>query len=283
MSPQPERRLHLAATGGGRPSPEERGRALELARARVVAAPAVLGARPWRLELHPDRLALRADRTRQPTAPDATGRLLVESAGAALFSTRVALAASGWASDVERFPRPDDPDLLAEIGPVRDAPDPSLAALEPGLHRWRAGRPRSPDGQLPGRVLRRLTEIAERDGIVLVPVVHEAHRQLVARLTQPATRRPEDGPGTETSPAPDATGPRTTVLLATRTDDELAWLRTGEALQHLLLELARLDRTAVLLPEAIEVPLARVQLRAAFTWDAHPQLLLRIGSAGPDR
>ena len=33
------------------------------------------------------------------------------------------------------------------------------------------------------------------------------------------------------------------------------------------------------LTQAIEVPLTRTQLRAALTWDAHPQVLLRIGHA----
>jgi hypothetical protein len=74
---------------------------------------------------------------------------------------------------------------------------------------------------------------------------------------------------------------QTMVLLATRTDDPPAWLRAGEALQHLLLELTRLGWVASPLTQAIEVPLTRTRLRGALTWDAHPQVLLRIGQAPP--
>lgn len=260
-SPRPGSRQRLAAPAHGRPTPDDRTRALEQARDCVLRAPAVFGTRPWLLEPHPDRLVLRADPARQQTAPEPTERLLVQSAGTALFTARVALAARGWATHVDRLHRTDDPDLLAEIRPSRGVTDSGLAALEPDLRRRPArGRPHGVE-QLPEQALRRLTVIAERSGILLVPVVHEAHRVLVARLTH------------------DGAGHPTTVLLATRADDAHAWLRTGEALQHVLLELTGLGRTAVPLLEAVEVPLARVQLRAALTWDAHPQLLLGIGSA----
>jgi len=72
---------------------------------------------------------------------------------------------------------------------------------------------------------------------------------------------------------------QTLVLLATRNDDPEAWLRSGEALQRILLELTRLGWVASPVTQAIEVPVTRTQLRAALTWDAHPQMLLRIGRA----
>jgi hypothetical protein len=74
---------------------------------------------------------------------------------------------------------------------------------------------------------------------------------------------------------------QTLVLLATRNDDPGAWLRSGEGLQRVLLELTRLGWVASPLTQAIEVPVTRTQLRAALTWDAHPQMLLRIGQAEP--
>lgn len=72
---------------------------------------------------------------------------------------------------------------------------------------------------------------------------------------------------------------QTMVLLATHTDDQPAWLRAGEAMQHVLLELTRSDWVASPLTQPIEVPLTRTELRAALTWNAHPQMLLRIGRA----
>ena len=71
------------------------------------------------------------------------------------------------------------------------------------------------------------------------------------------------------------------VLLSTRSDDRYAWLRSGEALERVLLELTAGDWVAGPLTQPIEVPLTRTQLRAALTWDAHPQMLLRIGRAAP--
>jgi hypothetical protein len=71
------------------------------------------------------------------------------------------------------------------------------------------------------------------------------------------------------------------VLLATPTDDPHAWLRSGEALQRLLLQLTRLGWAAGPMTQALEVERTREQLRAATTGQLHPQLLIRIGFAAP--
>ena len=72
---------------------------------------------------------------------------------------------------------------------------------------------------------------------------------------------------------------RTLVVLATSRDDPAAWLRCGEALERVLLELTTRGWVAGPLTQAVEVPVTRTQLRAALTWDAHPQSVLRIGRA----
>ena len=91
-----------------------------------------------------------------------------------------------------------------------------------------------------------------------------------------------DTHGTGALPPASRSGPsQTVVLLATPRDDHGAWLRCGEALQRILLELTRLGWAASPLTQVVEVPLTRTQLRSALTWDAHPQMLLRIGVAAP--
>jgi hypothetical protein len=260
----------------GKPTRHAGGRTLEQAADCAVGAPSVHDAQPWRIELQSDRLEIRADRTRQLPGVDPLGRELVQSAGAALFNVRVALAARGWAAEVHRLPCPDDPDLLAEVRLALGTPETDLGTLAPALLRRRTNRRRFTGGLVPDEILRRLTDIAEREGVLLVPVVHEAHRRLVTRLTQQADRLRNAGPAHR---AGRQTTDRTMVLLATRTDDESAWLRSGEALQHVLLELTRLNWVADPLPQAIEVPVTRTQLRAALTWHAHPQMVLRIGHA----
>ena len=103
-----------------------------------------------------------------------------------------------------------------------------------------------------------MAEIAESEDALLVPVVDDAHRLLVERLTQQADglEGPDGGPSRT-----HADLHRTMLLLATRTDDPIAWLRAGEALQHLVLELTRLGWRASPLTQAIEVPLTRTRLR----------------------
>jgi len=73
----------------------------------------------------------------------------------------------------------------------------------------------------------------------------------------------------------------TLVLLASDEDDATAWLRSGEALQRVLLDATALGWVASPLTQAIEVPHTRARLRAAVTGDAYPQMLLRIGHADP--
>jgi nitroreductase len=301
-----------------------RRRALEDAADAALMAPSVHNTQPWRIELHEDRLDLRADRSRQLTTLDPTGRELVISAGAALLNARIGLAAAGWDARCDRFPRSDDPDLLAWLWPVTGTPDSSLALLAPYIPRRHTNRRRYEPDQVPDDVLRRLTALADQDGAVLVPVWREAHRRLLARLAQQAdseqnadpayraelqrwTSRPpgaRDGVPPDVVPRVDggrrddlpirdfdtrgagqlpadtrSSVDQTLLLLATRSDDPAAWLDAGEALQRLLLELTALDWVAAPMTQAIEVPVTRTQVRAALTWDAHPQMLLRVGRA----
>lgn len=72
---------------------------------------------------------------------------------------------------------------------------------------------------------------------------------------------------------------QTLVLLATHSDTPLGWLRAGEALEHLLLELTRLGWAAGPVTQAVEVPRTRARLRSALTTGSYPQALLRIGHA----
>jgi nitroreductase len=314
-----------------RPAPaalslDARRRALEDAAELMLQAPSVHNTQPWRIELHDERLDLRADRSRQLTTLDPLGRELVISAGAALMNARIGLAQAGWDARCDRFPRSDDPDLLAWLWPVTGTPDSALALLAPSVAHRHTNRRQYLADRVPDDVLRRVGTLAEQDGAVMVPVLHEAHRRLLARLTQQAdsqqnadpayraelrrwTTRPRearDGVPPDVVPRVDGEhrddlpvrdfdtqgagrlppGTRsgvdqTLLVLATRTDEPLAWLEAGEALQRLLLELTALGWVAEPMTQAIEVPVTRTQLRSALTWDAHPQVLLRVGRAAP--
>jgi hypothetical protein len=297
---------------------------LEAAADATVRAPSVHNTQPWRIVLHPDRLELLADRTRQLTVLDPVGRALVQSVGAALFNARVAMAAAGRGCQVDRLPDPADPDLMAVLRPVDGPADPALAALAPAVRRRRTNRRRFAADRVPDDVMRVLVAAAAAEETALVPVTRDEHVVLLARLTQQAdglqnadpayraelrrwtNRDPGTGDGVPVSVVPHVDGRQhdelpvrdfdtagagllpadtgsgtgqTLVVLATPTDDLRAWLRCGEALERVLLELTVRGWVAGPLTQAVEVPVTRTQLRSALTWDAHPQSVLRIGRA----
>ena len=72
-----------------------------------------------------------------------------------------------------------------------------------------------------------------------------------------------------------------TVTPPLRADDEEAWLRSGEAMQRVLLDITRAGWAVSPVTQAVEVPVTRLQLRTGLTWDTWPQMVLRIGHAGP--
>jgi nitroreductase len=103
---------------------------LEAAARQSLRAPSVLNTQPWRWRITPTALELRADLTRMLAVADPDRRLAILSCGAALHHARVALAAAGHATRVERMPSPDDPELLARIELTSTAPpEPEAARL----------------------------------------------------------------------------------------------------------------------------------------------------------
>jgi hypothetical protein len=69
------------------------------------------------------------------------------------------------------------------------------------------------------------------------------------------------------------------VLLAAVDDDVEWWLRTGEALERVWLELTRHGYAASPLTQVVETVQTRERLRAALEIDLCPQILLRVGLA----
>jgi hypothetical protein len=69
------------------------------------------------------------------------------------------------------------------------------------------------------------------------------------------------------------------VLVCTDGDRPSDWLRAGEALERVLLEITRHGFTASPLTQVTEVPSTRAQLRRDLGMDTYPHVLLRIGRA----
>jgi hypothetical protein len=84
-------------------------------------APSLHNSQPWRWVAEHGALQLFLDPTRVLNY-DQSHREALIGCGAALHHLRVAMAASGWHTDIKRFPDPDDPDHIAtlEFTPMKD-------------------------------------------------------------------------------------------------------------------------------------------------------------------
>jgi len=153
---------------------------------RAALAPSVHNTQPWRFRLTGNCLELRADRTRQLTALDPTGRQLLISCGCALFNARVASAAAGSQSDVQRLPDPADPDLLARLTAQPAAPASPIAALHAAIERRQTNRRRFSSDGVPAEVIEVLRAAAEAEGAELFAITRPGHRIATAVLSQQA-------------------------------------------------------------------------------------------------
>ena len=78
-------------------------------------APSLHNSQPWQLSAHDGELRLFLASHQAPHDTDPSGRELILSCGALLDQLRVAAAAAGWQTGVDRFPNPNDLDHLATI------------------------------------------------------------------------------------------------------------------------------------------------------------------------
>ncbi|MGV9798453.1 Acg family FMN-binding oxidoreductase [Mycobacterium sp. NPDC003449] len=86
----------------------------------AARAPSLHNTQPWRWLSHAGDLQLFLDPNRVLHSTDRSAREALISCGAVLDHLRVAMAAAGWSTTVERFPNPNDPDHLATLrfGPM---------------------------------------------------------------------------------------------------------------------------------------------------------------------
>jgi hypothetical protein len=258
------------------------GHAPALRRAAVAAtrAPSVHNSQPWRLALNHlgsgrAELEIQADDRRRLATLDPYGRQLTLSCGCALFNARVALAAAGLGSTVERYPDPRGPRLLARIRVTGRPAEPDLARLEPAIELRQTNRAAFCDEPVPDRVVEILVAAAAAEGAVLEPVTGVAGRRTVARLSRLAAPQRADEPAYPT----ESGRSQCLLVLAAVQDRPAAWLRTGEALERVLLEIAAQGLTASPFAEVVEVAGTNAALRRELRLATHPQLLLRVGRA----
>ena len=299
--------------------------ALRQAAIRATLAPSVHNTQPWRFVITPDGLEVHAAWIRKLRVLDPTGRQLLISCGCALFNARVALAAAGYSVEVERFPDPAQPDLLAKLT-LGDAQGDwmPLRALDAVIELRQTNRRRFAADVVPDDVVESLVAAAAAEGAQLFQITRHEHRLATARLSQQADREQNANPAyraelrswTTDDPRRRDGVPALAVphvdegahddipirdfdthgmgwlpvethsslnqcllLLGTLEDRPAAWLRAGEALEHVLLEVTRQGYAASPLTQVIEMPHTRALLRDELGLDMNPHVLLRIGRA----
>ncbi len=171
----------------------------------------------------------------------------------------VRAAASAEDTELQPVTREEHRRLLVRLTQVADDRQQQDPRYRAELRRW-TNRPAS-----------------SGDGIVAAAVAHvdgSAQEELPVRDF--------DTRGDGALPAPSGDGPAAALLLLTTLDDDpAAWLRSGEALQRVLLELTRIGWAASPSTQALEDRQTRQELRSALTWGRWPQSLLRVGHAPP--
>jgi hypothetical protein len=160
---------------------------------RALRAPSAFNSQPWRWRVGADVLELHADRTRQPAVTDPDGRLLTLGCGAALHHARVALAASGFQTEVVRFPEASDPDLIARLRIAgRRDPDPREVALDGAIPYRRTDRRAFSEMAVPPEALARLRAAVEGEGSYLHLVRGDQMPMLAIASAQAATAEVAD-------------------------------------------------------------------------------------------
>ena len=283
----------------------------------AVLAPSGHNAQPWRFRIAGEAVELFADRTRALPVADPDDRELTIACGAALCFLRLALRSFGFATWVETFPEPGDPDLLARVqlagpGEATDEERALFAAI-PQRHTNRRpfnGRPVAPE------LVAQLQAEAASEGAWLQPVPSD-HRHAVVELVGEGDRiewadkrfrrelaawlHPERQGDGLPDPYMHGFGPHVVrsfdlgrdiakkdrrlaeeapllAVLGTTSDSPPRWLAAGQALGRVLLRARTAGVDASFLNQPVQVAALRFRLAETIGHsEGFPQLLMRMG------
>ena len=285
----------------------------------AVRSPSVHNSQPWQWRVGEESVHLYANPELRLPHTDPEARDFMLSCGATLNHCQLAFAALGWQSKVHRFPNPDDPDHLAVIElhryPATEL-DVSLAAAIP---RRRTDRRHYSSWTVPqgdialmgaraaraGVMLRRVDALANLKRLIAEAASrHAADGDYLTELSTwsgryastagvPARSTPEPDfdallparsfAGAALAQTPDGTSAddsAAVVALGTLEDDQLSWLRAGEATSLVLLTATAAGLASCPITEPLEIPDIRAAVAAdVFGADGYPQMMLRIGWA----
>ncbi|GAB2971353.1 nitroreductase [Amycolatopsis acidiphila] len=279
----------------------------------AVRAPSPHNTQPWRFELAEDRIEVLLDPERVLAVADADGREARLACGAAVLNIQLALRAAGQACAVRLLPDRARPAHLATVwlqGPCQVTPEDRAFARAVSFRR--SNRRPFTDRPVPVWIRDALVRAASLEGAALVLVERGRDLDELARLLRRAEhlqnedpafqaelrrwtaaggRRDDGVPLAAGGPRPAAAGLLTprhhpegpagreplVAVLCSFADTPLAQLRTGQAMQRVLLTGTTAGVSASFLSQPVEVPATREPLRGLLGGQAHPQAVLRFG------
>ncbi|MDQ7910403.1 nitroreductase [Phytohabitans sp. ZYX-F-186] len=281
----------------------------------AVAAPSIHNTQPWFFRLRGREIEVWADRERQLSILDPTGRQMYISVGAAIFNLRLALLAHGRIPVLRLLPEPGRRELAARIqaGPTT-APSPTAAVLAAAIARRHTNRHPFAAAAVPWPVLDDLIGAAAVEGARLTvadPIVRDAILSLTATANEifgrsdyyhaeldawtgggpdrrdgvPAYAYPPRDVGGRLplrhfGPSPEVAAFErrpTLIRLSTHDDTPYDWIRAGQALQRVLLTATTRRLAASPVNQALEL----AELRRLVSGQGYAQMVLRIGYADP--
>lgn len=258
-------------------------------------APSPHDSRPWRFRVTTHTIELHAVAERALPVADPHGREQRMACGAALFTLRLALHAHRIRPIVTLMPAHDRPDLLAVIrhGGTKE-PTPLQTRLLLAVPALRTGRRpfRADAVALPERHALRRAAIDEGAWLQLV---HDGPRRAAVRaLVLWADRLQGADPGFRAElatwgtvrlgdgePGPDLEDEPLIAVLTSHLPGATAEVQVGQALARVLLVATAGGLATSLLPQVVEVPRIREELRRLVGGARPPQAALRVGYAWP--
>jgi nitroreductase len=287
---------------------------------QATLAPSLHNSQPWRFRIDGDAVEVYADRSRRLEVLDPSGRELMISVGAAVFTLRAAIRGAGWIPSLSLYP---ESDLVARVGLERRAdPSPAARDLAAAIARRHTNRRPFSAAVVRAHVVEELCEAAAHEGatltlagpasrITITALARTAERRLRAsggyyaelgRWTRPAPGRRDGIPPVAVGPwdalerlpmrdfglvhpQPERRGERfeahpTIALLTTDGDGPAHWLRAGQALQRVLLVATRLHLATTPISQAVEIPSIREVLSDSRR-GRWAQMLVRLGYGAP--
>jgi nitroreductase len=157
--------------------------------ATAVWAPSVHNTQPWQFIADGAEITLRADVGRQLAVADPSGREMMMSCGAALFTAKLALRSLGYVPETRVLPDPTDPLLIARLRWRRQvAPATGEERLFNQVTRRRTHRGGFEPVPPPAGLIRSLRQEAAGYGAALRVAITDQGRAALAAITEMADR-----------------------------------------------------------------------------------------------